>query len=143
MLDRDMRWVVEPGVFRVMVGARRRTSGCEGSSSFDDDDLGDVTSLGVTRREFVVLAAAGLVAGRLAVDAACALGSGRRRAPVPSPAQLAWQRDELALFLHFGVNTFTDREWGDGKERPGDLRAVARSTRGSGRARRRRGGFRR
>ncbi len=38
--------------------------------------------------------------------------------PRPSPAQLAWQRDELALFLHFGVNTFTDREWGDGKEDP-------------------------
>jgi alpha-L-fucosidase len=38
--------------------------------------------------------------------------------PRPSPAQLAWQRDELALFLHFGVNTFTDREWGDGREDP-------------------------
>jgi alpha-L-fucosidase len=39
-------------------------------------------------------------------------------APLPSPAQLAWQQDELALFLHFGVNTFTDREWGDGREDP-------------------------
>jgi len=29
-----------------------------------------------------------------------------------------WQQDELALFLHFGVNTFTDREWGDGTEEP-------------------------
>ena len=38
--------------------------------------------------------------------------------PRPSPSQLAWQRDELALFLHFGVNTFTDREWGDGREDP-------------------------
>jgi len=35
---------------------------------------------------------------------------------MPSPAQLQWQRDELAMFLHFGVNTFTDREWGDGTE---------------------------
>jgi alpha-L-fucosidase len=38
--------------------------------------------------------------------------------PRPSGAQVAWQCDELAMFLHFGVNTFTDREWGDGKEAP-------------------------
>jgi alpha-L-fucosidase len=59
--------------------------------------------------------------------------------PVPSPAQLAWHRDELALFLHFGVNTFTDREWGDGKEDPAifnpaglDARQWARSARDAG-----------
>lgn len=40
------------------------------------------------------------------------------RRPIPTPSQLLWQRDELALFLHFGVNTFTNREWGDGKESP-------------------------
>lgn len=38
--------------------------------------------------------------------------------PRPSASQLQWQRDELAFFLHFGVNTFTDREWGDGTEDP-------------------------
>jgi alpha-L-fucosidase len=59
--------------------------------------------------------------------------------PVPSAAQLAWQRDELALFLHFGVNTFTDREWGDGTEDPAifapaalDARQWARSARAAG-----------
>ena len=38
--------------------------------------------------------------------------------PRPTTSQLEWQRDELAMFLHFGVNTFSDREWGDGKEEP-------------------------
>ena len=37
---------------------------------------------------------------------------------VPSPQQLAWQQMELTAFLHFGVNTFTGREWGDGTEDP-------------------------
>jgi alpha-L-fucosidase len=36
----------------------------------------------------------------------------------PTPSQLAWQREELALFVHFTVNTFTNKEWGDGTESP-------------------------
>jgi alpha-L-fucosidase len=76
--------------------------------------------------------------------AACALPRGRASVdtpgrPRPSAAQLAWQRDELALFLHFGVNTFTDREWGDGKESPSifnptalDARQWSRSAKAAG-----------
>lgn len=48
-----------------------------------------------------------------------------RGRPRPTKAQLAWQRDELALFVHFGVNTFSDREWGDGKESPASFNPTA------------------
>jgi alpha-L-fucosidase len=36
----------------------------------------------------------------------------------PAPRQLAWQQCEFTCFIHFGVNTFTGREWGSGKEAP-------------------------
>ncbi|WP_455672121.1 alpha-L-fucosidase [Phocaeicola sp.] len=37
---------------------------------------------------------------------------------VPTKQQLEWQQMEFTCFLHFGINTFTGREWGDGKEDP-------------------------
>lgn len=36
----------------------------------------------------------------------------------PSKKQLDWQKMELTAFIHYGMNTFTDRGWGDGTEKP-------------------------
>jgi alpha-L-fucosidase len=35
---------------------------------------------------------------------------------VPRPSQVAWQERKLTGFTHFGMNTFTNREWGSGCE---------------------------
>ncbi|GEC03865.1 alpha-L-fucosidase [Streptomyces spinoverrucosus] len=52
-----------------------------------------------------------------------AAASGRARAPAlaavrPSERQLTWQTMEFYGFIHFGMNTVTDREWGEGHDDP-------------------------
>ncbi len=97
----------------------------------------------LTRRAFLAGAIGAPVAAglktRRATSPDITRGFGPDDRPVPTPSQLAWQRDELALFLHFGVNTFTDREWGDGTESPSifspsalDARQWARSAKAAG-----------
>jgi len=58
---------------------------------------------------------------------------------VPSDDQLRWQKMEYYMFIHFGPNTFTDKEWGDGREDPKvfnpanlDARQWARTARDAG-----------
>ncbi|MEH6422284.1 alpha-L-fucosidase, partial [Pseudomonas sp. CGJS7] len=86
------------------------------------------------RRRFLIngtaaaVSAAPLASAFGARHAESAQSSNPAQRPRPDRRQLAWQREELAMFVHFTVNTFTDREWGEGDEDPkrfdpGDLDA--------------------
>lgn len=58
----------------------------------------------LTRRQFLLSAAA--------------LAAPEPYGATPSERQLRWHEMELYAFIHFTVNTFTDKEWGYGDESP-------------------------
>jgi len=75
------------------------------------------------RRRFLfrTLPSSIVAAGCIASSPEVALAKGgppKPFGPTPSPRQLRWHELEFYGFIHFTINTFTDKEWGYGDESP-------------------------
>jgi alpha-L-fucosidase len=57
-----------------------------------------------------------LLPGFMLIWASLVMAQSLSHPPRPSRSQLQWQNMEFCFFMHFGPNTFTGREWGEGTE---------------------------
>ena len=57
-----------------------------------------------------------LAAATVLLAGSCSVRPPAPYGALPSDAQLKWQKMETNMFIHFGPNTFTSAEWGDGTE---------------------------
>ncbi|WP_163717825.1 alpha-L-fucosidase [Mangrovibacterium lignilyticum] len=60
----------------------------------------------------ILLVALAISSCQTKVPAPAAIG------PVPDARQMAWHEMEMNAFIHFTINTYTDKEWGFGDESP-------------------------
>ena len=70
----------------------------------------------MTGNRWNTLGAALLVSAALGLPSCDSVDSPKPYGALPTPAQVAWQQMETNMFMHFGPNTFTGKEWGDGTE---------------------------
>ena len=68
----------------------------------------------------LMLAAHGALGGEAVAGAKCKSGAGAAARPVPRPAMAERLANgpEIIGIVHWGLNTYTDREWGYGDEDP-------------------------
>ena len=70
------------------------------------------------KRSFLSVILAVSCIGSLPAVVTAKVGPPKPYGPVPSARQLRWHEMEFYGFLHFSINTFTDKEWGYGDESP-------------------------
>ena len=90
-----------------LAGTARAADGGTPSAGTFGDTAGSTAAVGRIKPASILPVEPGDTAERIIAKAA---------AIVPRPPQVTWQERKVTGFTHFGMNTFTDREWGSGCE---------------------------